>query len=39
VSFVARITGAEPSTIEDVLDEHALYLEELGIIEPEEEED
>ncbi|MBI5440470.1 MAG: hypothetical protein HY900_04580 [Deltaproteobacteria bacterium] len=37
VTFIARITAAEPNTIEDVLDEHALYLEELGIIEPEEE--
>ena len=39
VTFVARVTGAEPTTIEDVLDEHALYLEELGIIEPEEDEE
>ena len=36
VTFVARLTGAEPSAVEDVLDEHILYLEEVGIVEPEE---
>ncbi|NOY43892.1 MAG: M20 family metallopeptidase [Deltaproteobacteria bacterium] len=36
VTFAARLTGAEPATIEEVLDEHILYLEEKGFIEPEE---
>lgn len=39
VTFVSRLTGAEPSAIEDVLDEHILYLEERGLIEPEEDEE
>jgi hypothetical protein len=39
VTFVSRLTGAEPSAIEDVLDEHILYLEERGLIEPEGEEE
>lgn len=39
VTFVSRLTGAEPATIEDVLDEHLLYLEEQGLIEPAEDED
>lgn len=34
VTFVSRLTGAEPATIEDVLDEHLLYLEEQGLLEP-----
>lgn len=38
VTFVSRLTGADPSAIEDVLDEHILYLEEVGVIEPEEDE-
>lgn len=33
VTFVSRLTGAEPATIEDVLDEHVLYLEEQGLLE------
>lgn len=37
VTFIARLTGAEPVTIEEVLDEHILYLEEKGFIEPEDE--
>ncbi len=37
VTFVSRLTGAEPAAIEDVLDEHILYLEEQGLIEPMEE--
>ncbi len=37
ITFVARLTGAEPATIEEVLDEHILYLEEKGFIEPEDE--
>ncbi len=36
VTFIARLTGAEPVTIEEVLDEHILYLEEKGFIEPED---
>jgi hypothetical protein len=36
VTFVTRMTGADPSAIEDVLDEHILYLEEVGVLEPEE---
>ncbi len=39
VTFVSRLTGAEPATIEDVLDEHILYLEEQGLIEPLEDEE
>jgi len=39
VTFVARMTGADPAAIEDVLDEHILYLEEMGVIEPEEDEE
>jgi cell division FtsZ-interacting protein ZapD len=39
VTFVSRLTGAEPATIEDVLDEHLLYLEEQGLLEPAEDED
>ncbi|GAB4269215.1 MAG: hypothetical protein Kow0092_23190 [Deferrisomatales bacterium] len=37
VTFVSRLTGVEPATIEDVLDEHILYLEEQGLLEPEAE--
>ncbi len=37
VTFVSRLTGAEPATVEDVLDEHILYLEEKGLIEPSDE--
>lgn len=37
VTFVTRLTGAEPETVEEVLDEHILYLEEKGILEPVEE--
>lgn len=33
VTFVSRLTGAEPATIEEVLDEHVLYLEEQGLLE------
>jgi hypothetical protein len=36
VTFVSRLTGEEPGSIEDVLDEHILYLEEQGLIEPAE---
>ncbi len=35
VTFVSRLTGGDPATIEEVLDEHILYLEEKGFIEPE----
>ncbi|MDW7709442.1 MAG: hypothetical protein SCH98_03125 [Deferrisomatales bacterium] len=38
VTFVSRLTGAEPAAVEDVLDEHILYLEEQGLLEPAEEE-
>ncbi len=38
VTFVSRLTGAEPSAIEDVLDEHILYLEEKGLIDFEDDE-
>ncbi|TAL17057.1 hypothetical protein EPN96_06670 [bacterium] len=37
VTFITRLTGAEPTAIEEVLDEHILYLEEKGILEPVEE--
>lgn len=36
VTFVSRLTGVEPASIEDILDEHILYLEEKGLIETEE---
>jgi hypothetical protein len=39
VTFVARVTGADPSAVEDVLDEHILYLEEMGLLEAEDEDD
>ncbi len=39
VTFVSRLTGEEPASIEDVLDEHILYLEEKGLIEPPEDEE
>ncbi|MBE0617299.1 MAG: hypothetical protein IH608_05160 [Proteobacteria bacterium] len=39
LTFVSRLTGAEPATIEEVLDEHILYLEERGLIEPLEDEE
>jgi len=39
VTFVSRLTGAEPAAIADVLDEHILYLEERGLIEPEDDEE
>jgi hypothetical protein len=39
VTFISRLTGADPSAIEEVLDEHILYLEEVGVIEPEEEDE
>ena len=39
VTFVARLTGAEPTAVEDVLDEHILYLEEMGLVETEEDEE
>ncbi|PLX46166.1 MAG: hypothetical protein C0609_01140 [Deltaproteobacteria bacterium] len=34
VTFITRMTGADPSAIEEVLDEHIIYLEEKGILEP-----
>ena len=37
VAFVTRLTGEEAASIEDVLDEHILFLEEKGILEPPEE--
>jgi hypothetical protein len=39
VTFVTRLTGADPAAIEDILDEHILYLEEVGVLEPEEDQD
>jgi hypothetical protein len=39
VTFIARITGTDPAAIEEVLDEHVLYLEELGIIDSEEDDE
>lgn len=36
LTFVSRLTGAEPASIEEVLDEHILYLEESGLIEPDD---
>jgi len=32
VTFVSRITAADPAAIEDVLDEHILYLESKGLL-------
>ena len=37
VAFVGRLTGEEAASIEEVLDEHILFLEEKGILEPPEE--
>ena len=37
ITFVSRLTGEEPASIEDVLDEHILYLEEKGLIEADDE--
>lgn len=34
VAFISRVTGAEEQVVEAVLDEHILYLEEKGILEP-----
>lgn len=39
VTFVNRLTGADAAVIEEILDEHILYLEEAGVLEPEEDED
>jgi len=39
VTFISRLTGREPSTIEEALDEHILYLEEQGLIDIDEEDD
>lgn len=39
ITFVSRLTAAEPSAIEDVLDEHILYMESQGLLETEEEDD
>ena len=36
VTFISRLTGSEPSAIEDALDEHILYLEEMGLIDAED---
>lgn len=38
LTFVARLTGAEPTAVEEVLDEHILYLEEMGLL-PSEDDD
>ncbi len=38
LTFVTRLTGADPTAIEEVLDEHILYLEEKCILEEVEEE-
>jgi hypothetical protein len=38
VAFIHRITGAEEAVIEAVLDEHIIYLEEQGVLEPMDEE-
>jgi hypothetical protein len=32
VAFVSRITGEETASVEDVLDEHILFLEEKGLL-------
>lgn len=34
VTFVHRLTGTDPAAVEKILDEHILYLEEKGILEP-----
>jgi hypothetical protein len=34
VAFISRVTGAEEAVVEAVLDEHIIYLEEQGILEP-----
>ena len=34
VAFIHRITGAEDAVVEAVLDEHIIYLEEQGVLEP-----
>jgi len=39
VTFIARLTGSEPATIEEALDEHILYLEERGLLDAEEDDD
>ena len=39
VTFISRLTGSEPSTIEEALDEHILYLEEQGLIDIDEDDD
>jgi hypothetical protein len=38
VTFISRLTGSEPSAIEEALDEHILYLEERGLIDVDDEE-
>ena len=38
VAFIHRITGAEDTVVEAVLDEHIIYLEEQGILESVDEE-
>jgi hypothetical protein len=38
VAFIHRITGAEDAVVEAVLDEHIIYLEEQGVLEPMDEE-
>ena len=39
VTFISRLTGSEPNTIEEALDEHILYLEEQGLIDIDEDDD
>jgi len=39
VAFISRFTTAETEAIEEILDEHILYLEEKGILEPVEDEE
>jgi len=39
MAFVTRMTGEEATTVEEILDEHVLYLEEMGILEPEEDDE
>lgn len=39
VTFVTRLTGAEAAVVEEVLDEHVQYLEEMGILDDEYEDD
>lgn len=39
VAFITRLTGGDAEAINEILDEHILYLEEKGILEPVGDED